>query len=344
MALPTDPKRGSISASTLNTALGVASNTKITLDQASFRNLIGQASGWTCIADAYNRPITSLVKTTLIGTNPAGSAVIFDMTVSSGTIDRSSFYIFDYTDGVVGDILASLLDTTSLYVTLSGLSVGSRIMAVAYTWHSGGSFIASRDLILKAATKPGTPTGSYTRTTNSISLTVEPVQTPASGLPDSIYFTLYKSEVAFTQVAYEYVNTTSSYTKVFSGLPSNTRYTVYGSPTNGAGSSSISFNNVWTSSSTITSAPDALTGITLTGTSASRGVSWNASTGAKLYSIFIFEYVGAPAYFGVTYAYMVTDTPSISGVTGIPPGKNIYISLSAENWVGTTRASLNTSN
>jgi hypothetical protein len=336
VALPIKITRGSMSASEINSQLGAVSNASFNFNQTSFRNLTGVSTNDIQLADAYGKPALTVSPAWNYSIYYGNSAINFLMTMVSGSIDYFRCMVFDYTGGVIGAMLKDSGEITNSSTSFTGFSIGQRVFCWVVGFYAGNYGYGTKEIIVENKTIPGTATITVTPNEQYITHSVTPAPAPTSGLPDNIYFAIYDYTGPLTFMSSKYYYTSAAQSHQYLGLVGNHRYYVYTSLTNAAGSYNLG-QIAWTSSTTVTAAPGAFASNPIkTGTSASRGFSWGAAPNATLYNVYLWEYLGGASPFGVTYYSGIVFTNSVSGITGIPAGKNLYLYISAENWKGTT--------
>lgn len=341
MALPLQPNRGSISASSINIAMGVSSTSKFSFSYTSFRNLTQVTSPDIQISDAYGKPIPNNPSFNYsIVVNPI-STISFNTSNVSG-ISYFRYMVFSYTNGIIGAILSDSGEISNTSYTTTALPSSQRVLCWIVGFYGNSYMTGSKDTTVEVRTPPSASFVVQNYPTY-IDYSVDPVLIPITSRPDYFYFAIYSYVGAFTLIEDSIIYTSTFLTYRFVNLKPNYRYYVYASISNPAGDASNG-QIVWTKSTTVTTVPGNFGNITLTGTSSNRGINWDKPVGAVLYDVYVWEYVGGASPFGTTYYYGTIFTNSVTGITGIPAGKNIYIYISAQNWVGSTVSSLQTTN
>jgi hypothetical protein len=294
--------------------------------------------------DAYGRGGGSTVSYTVSVNTSQPTAITVSVPVSAGAASYFHIYSIAYTGDIIGTVTGVSEYNTSGSVTFAGLTNGSRQVVVVIVCATDGSMTYSTQIITVGyvPTVPGVPSFAITPTIATIGGTLTPVASPVTGLPTYQSVSLYRDMGSLTFIDSRTSLLNVPWGWVFDALP-NKKYWILGYVSNTAGSNTAS-TTVWTPSDTITTPPTAIDTISLSGTPTNRTISWTGAVGAAQTTIFIWEYVGAPTYFGTQYVYTAVEGNSLSGITNIPTGKNIYISLRAENWKNYVTKTLNTYN
>jgi hypothetical protein len=338
MSLPINPKRAYLDLSSVNTQLGNAPNTPISLNQVTVRNLALVSTGVISFEDLFGKPGNEAVGGWSAVVTSTSTSIMVEITGLGTTIypKYASFYLLDYTNNVIGTVLQQEEFSSGISKTFYGLTPGNDYFVVAAITGYDGSTYAYKAVKAGIITIPGTPSLSVTSNNNSITATITPITSPSSGLPTIEYAALYLYMDTFTLITNESRYSSEPWTHIYQNLPENRRYYFYGSVGNSAGSASDS-RIIWTTSPSILSTPGQSV-IIPDGTSNSRRFWWTPGQNAAIYDILVYDYTGS--VLGDSICELRNITVTEATFTTIPAGKAIYVILFAYNYLGFTYTSI----